>query len=67
MVKKNIFITGAAGFIGFHAAQYFHQRGDRVLGYDNFNSYYDPKLKHARASELKKLGIPVINGDLKHC
>jgi len=39
-VVKNIFITGAAGFIGYHLALYLHTRGDRVIGYDNFNSYY---------------------------
>lgn len=63
-MTKHIFITGAAGFIGFHAARFFSGRGDRVIGYDNFNAYYDPLLKRARAAELKKLDIEVVEGDI---
>jgi UDP-glucuronate 4-epimerase len=63
-MKKNIFITGAAGFIGFHLACHLNSRGDNVLGYDNFNDYYSPDLKRARAQHLRKLGIKVIKGDL---
>ena len=65
MTKKHIFITGAAGFIGFHMARYLHHRGDTIIGFDNFNAYYDPKLKRARATELAKLGIRVLEGDLQ--
>ena len=36
-MSKNIFLTGAAGFIGSHLASYLHTRGDRVVGFDNFN------------------------------
>jgi len=61
---KNIFITGAAGFIGFHLARYLHARGDKVIGYDNFNDYYDPSLKRLRALELQKEGIEVVEGDI---
>lgn len=60
---KRVFITGAAGFIGFHMARFLHRRGDAVQGYDNFNSYYDPSLKYARAQELSKEGIAVVKGD----
>lgn len=66
MSGKRIFITGAAGFIGFHATRYFHQRGDHVIGYDNYNSYYDPQLKRARAAELNKWGIVILEGDLQN-
>lgn len=66
-MKKNIFITGCAGFIGFHLAKKLHERGDLVVGYDNFNDYYDPKLKRAREAELKKLGISIIEGDVNDC
>lgn len=62
-MKKRVFITGAAGFIGFHMARYLHGRGDVVMGYDNFNPYYDPSLKRARAAELAKEGIVVEEGD----
>jgi UDP-glucuronate 4-epimerase len=64
MAKKRIFITGAAGFIGFHMACHLHQRGDDVIGYDNFNAYYDPQLKRSRAAQLAKQGITVLEGDL---
>lgn len=49
-----ILITGAAGFIGFSLAQRLLERGEDVIGLDNFNDYYDPKLKQARARELEK-------------
>jgi UDP-glucuronate 4-epimerase len=47
-----ILVTGAAGFIGFHVARALRARGDAVLGIDNLNDYYDPKLKQARLDEL---------------
>lgn len=65
MSKKRIFITGAAGFIGFHAARHLHERGNDVTGYDNFNSYYDPQLKRARCNELAKEGITIQEGHLQ--
>ena len=49
-------VTGAAGFIGFHVAQRLLARGDRVIGIDNLNAYYDPKLKEDRLAELQRLG-----------
>ena len=45
-------VTGAAGFIGFHTSQYLLNRGDKVIGIDNLNDYYDPTLKEARLSQL---------------
>lgn len=63
-MKKSVFITGAAGFIGFHLALYLAKRGDRVVGYDNFNDYYSPLLKEQRAKVLNSFGIPVIHGDI---
>jgi UDP-glucuronate 4-epimerase len=47
-----IFVTGCAGFIGFHTAKALLDRGDTVVGLDNFNSYYDPALKEARVQLL---------------
>jgi Nucleoside-diphosphate-sugar epimerases len=49
-----IFVTGAAGFIGFHVAKRLLQRGDAVVGIDNLNDYYDPALKHARLALLRQ-------------
>ena len=47
-----ILVTGAAGFIGFKTAQQLLERGDTVVGLDNFNDYYDVALKEARAAIL---------------
>lgn len=66
MLKKRIFITGAAGFIGFHMAQHLYKSGHSILGFDNFNNYYDPKLKRDRADELKKIGIIIKEGNLEN-
>jgi UDP-glucuronate 4-epimerase len=49
-----ILVTGAAGFIGFHAARMLLNRGDEVVGIDNMNSYYDPALKRARLEILEQ-------------
>lgn len=49
-----ILLTGAAGFIGFHAALRFLARGDRVHGVDNLNDYYAVSLKRDRIAELQK-------------
>ena len=61
---KRILITGTAGFIGSHLAQRLHARGDEVIGLDNFNDYYPPKLKHDRKERLGAHGIEVIQGDV---
>lgn len=47
-----VLVTGAAGFIGMHVSQILLARGDQVVGLDNLNDYYDPKLKHARLARL---------------
>lgn len=46
-----ILVTGAAGFIGFHAVKYFAEKGNLVVGIDNINNYYDVELKYARLTE----------------
>jgi len=53
MPDRAILVTGAAGFIGFHVAQRLLQSGRRVVGLDNLNTYYDPRLKAARLSILE--------------
>ena len=49
----DILVTGAAGFIGNHVAEAFLARGDRVVGLDNLNDYYDVSLKEARLARLE--------------
>ncbi len=48
----SILVTGAAGFIGMHVVERLLARGERVLGLDNVNDYYDPALKRARLARL---------------
>jgi len=49
-----ILLTGAAGFIGFHAAKRLLAEGHQIVGVDNLNDYYTPALKQARLGELTK-------------
>ena len=49
-----ILVTGAAGFIGFFVTQGLLARGDEVIGLDNLNDYYDPRLKTARLEMLRQ-------------
>ena len=53
--QKTILLTGAAGFIGFHLTKKLIEQGYNVIGVDNLNDYYDPKLKKDRLKILKKL------------
>ena len=46
-------VTGCAGFIGMHATERLLARGERVVGIDNLNAYYDPALKRARLARLQ--------------
>ena len=48
-----VLVTGAAGFIGSFVAQALLARGDEVVGVDNLNDYYDPRLKQARLRRLE--------------
>jgi UDP-glucuronate 4-epimerase len=49
---QTILVTGAAGFIGYHLSKQLLDRGDRVIGIDNLNSYYDVTLKESRLKLL---------------
>jgi UDP-glucuronate 4-epimerase len=60
-----IVVTGAAGFIGMHVVERLLSRGERVVGIDNFNSYYDPRLKGARAARLEaRTGFRMVRLDV---
>jgi UDP-glucuronate 4-epimerase len=60
-----VFLTGVAGFIGFHVASALLARGDQVVGVDNMNAYYDVKLKQARLQQLQgKHGFVFAEGDI---
>lgn len=53
MNQRTYLVTGAAGFIGSHAAGTLLARGDRVVGLDNLNDYYDPARKRANVAEVR--------------
>jgi len=62
---RNILVTGAAGFIGFHLTRALLEKGDRVVGFDNLNDYYEVSLKEARLKELQKNErFSFVKGDL---
>lgn len=52
-MSRPVLVTGAAGFIGLYVAQRLLDRGERVIGVDNLNDYYDVRLKHARLAQLE--------------
>lgn len=60
-----IFLTGCAGFIGFHTANRLLDRGDEVIGLDNVSPYYDPTLKEKRLEMLQqRKGFTFVKGDI---
>ena len=52
MNTSPILVTGAAGFIGMHCSARLLAQGHQVIGIDNLNDYYDPRLKQARLAQL---------------
>ena len=60
-----VLLTGAAGFIGMHVAEALLDRGERVIGVDNLNPYYDVRLKRARLARLEgRAGFAFIQADI---
>ena len=60
-----VLVTGTAGFIGMHVAKLLLERGDTVVGVDNLNDYYDPRLKLARLEQLKPFaGFRFVQADI---
>lgn len=53
--RDPVLVTGAAGFIGHAVSTRLVERGERVIGIDNLNDYYDPALKTARLANLDAL------------
>jgi UDP-glucuronate 4-epimerase len=56
-----VLVTGAAGFIGMHVCRALAGRGDEIVGIDNLNAYYDPRLKEQRLAQLR--GFPNFRFD----
>lgn len=55
-MPRTFLVTGAAGFIGSHLAEALLARGDRVVGLDNLDDYYDPAIKRRTLSEVSAAG-----------
>ena len=63
----NFIVTGAAGFIGYHTAKKILESGNRVIGIDNINDFYDIKLKNERIKSLEQFEkFAIIKIDLKN-
>ena len=61
----SILVTGAAGFVGYHTAEALLARGEEVVGLDDLNDYYDPRLKRARLERLSgRERFSFIEGDI---
>ncbi len=61
----NIFVTGAAGFIGSHLVENLIARGDNIIALDNMNNYYDPAIKRKNiASARRSSRLSFIEGDI---
>ncbi len=62
----NILVTGGAGFIGSAVTKRLVERGDTVTILDNFNDYYDPRLKRDRVAVfLKGIDFKLYEGDIR--
>ena len=64
-----VLVTGAAGFIGSHVTGALLSRGQRVVGLDNFDAYYDPERKRANVAEVSADApagaFSMVTGDLR--
>jgi UDP-glucuronate 4-epimerase len=60
-----VLVTGAAGFVGHATARRLLARGERVVGIDSVNAYYDPALKEARLATLAdEPGFTFVRADI---
>ncbi len=61
-----IVVTGVAGFIGSHVCDALLERGDRVVGIDNFDTFYDPAVKRANLQQsLSSPAFALVEGDIR--
>ena len=63
-MSETILVTGGAGFIGFHTSKKLLELGKNIIIIDNFNDYYNVKLKEDRIAQLPKKNLKVYNEDI---
>jgi UDP-glucuronate 4-epimerase len=68
--SRTYLVTGAAGFIGSHTAIRLLERGDHVVGLDNFNDYYDPARKRSNLADVERAAqrsgsLTFVEGDIR--
>ncbi len=65
-MPRAVFVTGAAGFIGSHVSEALLARGDRVFGFDNFDLFYDRRIKERNLAKLSAHpSFSFIEGDIR--
>jgi len=64
MSQKHYLITGGAGFIGSHLTERILKEGHRVTVIDDFNTYYDPAIKHQNIAAVRDQ-IELVEGDIR--
>jgi UDP-glucuronate 4-epimerase len=68
---STVLVTGGAGFIGSHVCEALLRRGDSVVALDNFNDFYDPKIKRANIAEIESTAhtyessFSIAEGDIR--
>lgn len=63
----NYLVTGSAGFIGSHVSRALLERGDAVVGVDNFNDYYDPTRKRSNVRRLEQFELfQMVESDVRN-
>ena len=61
-----VLVTGCAGFIGSHTSEALIARGDEVIGLDNFDDYYDPRVKRRNLQDLSAADqFTLLEGDIR--
>ncbi|MBP2686651.1 MAG: strE 2 [Deltaproteobacteria bacterium] len=65
-MPRNVFVTGAVGFIGSHVSEALLARGDRVFGLDNFDPFYDRRIKESNLANLSaNPSFSFLEGDIR--